>query len=333
MTRKRCRRWNSYERIGTINHLYSSYEGRRNIMDFILILVAFGSGILAAGMGALVAFVLCGIVCIPACFVAAAGIDVGFLGHGVNTMTFGPFMGPYIAYASGVVAAAYAGKVGHLKNGADIVTPLQGFQDVRVLLVGGIFGVLGQVFMILYTKIGLVQWTDGGALVVVTITVLGRLIFGKTGLIGDYKESGKRRFVPTTHELGIEVVVGGGVGILVSALALVLIKGGVDPVTMSYLPFILFGFSAVKLYALSSGGVVPVTHHLTYPAASAAIIGVTAFGEAGILLGIAFGIGCAIFDNIIRKVFNSYNDTHIDPEATTIAASFFLLSAIKLLVL
>ncbi|WP_317854606.1 hypothetical protein [Chakrabartyella piscis] len=299
--------------------------------SLVLILIAFGSGVVSAGMGGLIAFIMCGVICIPASFVAAAGVDVGFLGHGIGIMSFGPFVGPYVAYASGVVAAGYAGKVGHLENGADIVTPMFGFGDVRVLLVGGLFGVLAQLFMMLYTKLGIAALTDGGAMVVVTLTVIGRLVFGKTGLTGKYTEKEPRRFFPNTKELQIEVVLGGAIGLLASGLALALIEGGVDMAAVSYLPFILFGFSAIKLYGFSSGGAVPVTHHLTYPSASAAIAGITLFGPMGMFLGVAYGIGCAIFDNIIKKTFNSYNDTHIDPEATTIMVSFFLLSAIKMI--
>lgn len=302
-------------------------------MNILMILIAFGSGVVSTGMGALAAFILCGFMCIPASLLAASGVDTGFLGHAVNTFTFGPFLGPYVAWASGVAAAAYAGKKGYIETGADIVTPLCKFGDAKVLLVGGIFGALGQILLDIFTMIGIAPLTDGGALVVVTSAIIARLLFGKTGLTGKYEGTEPRKYTPDGKEMMYHSVLGGGIGLMTGAMALVMIQGGVSDVAMGYFPFVCFGFAASMFFMTPTGNAVPATHHLAYPSASAAIVGITAFGPGGIVLGVIFGICAALFGDFIGKTFNSYVDSHIDPPAVTIVTCFFVLTAIKMLIL
>lgn len=64
----------------------------------------------------------------------------------LNYVAFGPFFGPHIAFAGGVAASAFARKKGITENGADIATALGGCNEPSVLLVGGIFGVIGFLF-------------------------------------------------------------------------------------------------------------------------------------------------------------------------------------------
>ena len=53
-----------------------------------------------------------------------------------------------LCFAGGVAAAGYAGRKGKLASGTDILSSLNGLGEPDVLLVGGIFGVLG--FLIHY---------------------------------------------------------------------------------------------------------------------------------------------------------------------------------------
>ncbi len=300
-------------------------------MNILFILAGFGSGILAASMGSIIAFTLCGMLAVAASLVTAYGADAGFLTHGFSTLTFGPFLGPYVAFASAVATAGYAGYRGHLESGTDIFTPLEKFKDPKVLLVGGLFGALGEVLLQFYAHLGLAPLTDGGALVVVTIGIIARILYGKGRILGKYTGSEPRRFFPNKKEAIYDSVIGGGIGLLTSSLALFLIQAGVDQTAMSYYPFIFFGISATMYYATAGGQPIPATHHITYPSAAAALVGIQAFGPVGLVLGIIFGICTSLFMDMVAKTFNSHVDTHIDPPAVTIATFFFILTFIKFL--
>ena len=114
-------------------------------MDILVLIASFGGGIIGAYMGALPAFIMTGIYALVGGVLTAAGVggDVA-----VNYLAFGSFVGPHIAFAGGVAAAGYAGRKGKLASGADILSSLNGLGEPDVLLVGGIFGVLG--FLIHY---------------------------------------------------------------------------------------------------------------------------------------------------------------------------------------
>lgn len=114
-------------------------------MDILALIAAFGGGIIGAYMGALPAFIMTGIYALVGGVLTAAGVggDVA-----VNYLAFGSFVGPHIAFAGGVAAAGYAGRKGKLASGTDILSSLNGLGEPDVLLVGGIFGVLG--FLIHY---------------------------------------------------------------------------------------------------------------------------------------------------------------------------------------
>lgn len=111
-------------------------------MNIISLIAAFGGGTFAAAIGGLPAFIMTGVF-------AVVGAVAGMCGAAdasnilVNYMAFGSFFGPHIAFAGGVAASAYAHKKGLTENGADIATALCGLNDPSVLLVGGIFGVIG----------------------------------------------------------------------------------------------------------------------------------------------------------------------------------------------
>ena len=190
-------------------------------MDILALIAAFGGGIIGAYMGALPAFIMTGIYALVGGVLTAAGVggDVA-----VNYLAFGSFVGPHIAFAGGVAAAGYAGRKGKLASGTDILSSLNGLGEPDVLLVGGIFGVLG--FLIHYC-IGLLPvigsagpaTTDLPGITVFILAVVTRLAFGKTGLTGKYTGSGKREWFATGKGFVYNVVLGGGIGIVVSFIA------------------------------------------------------------------------------------------------------------------
>ena len=102
----------------------------------------------------------------------------------VNYMAFGSFFGPHISFAAGVAAAAYAKKKGLTDNGADIAPALAGLNAPDVLLVGGVFGVIGFLFKELVVDnlfagtISARLVTDAPGITVFLSGVLVRLVFG-----------------------------------------------------------------------------------------------------------------------------------------------------------
>ena len=99
-------------------------------MSILAIIAAFGGGVLGAYVGAVPAFIMTGVLALVGNLITAAGVS-GDIAVGV--MAFSSFVGPQVAFAGGVAAAAYARKVGKLKDGADLVTPLYSLSAPDVL--------------------------------------------------------------------------------------------------------------------------------------------------------------------------------------------------------
>ena len=123
-------------------------------MDFTMLIAAFGGGLLATFMGGLQAFIFTGLT------VLAAIMGGDFGAPAIGIVSFGSWFGPHVAFAGAVAGAAFAMTRNHIENGQDIVTPLVKFGDPMVLIVGGIFGMVG--FLIQYI-VG--HWLDQSYLV------------------------------------------------------------------------------------------------------------------------------------------------------------------------
>lgn len=299
-------------------------------MDIMALVGAFGGGVVGAYLGALPAFIITGLFALVGGIAGALGLDNGFI---INTLAFGPFLGPHVAFAGGVAAAAYAGKKGKLENGGDILSALYGLGQADVLCIGGVFGVLG--FLVAYA-VGLTPLnvlTDLPGITVFILAVVCRLLFGKTGITGNYCGTCKRSWYSGGPGFTNNLVWGLGVGIAVSFAA----------ASMSTLPnwdsisgwfhIICFGFSAFTLIFTQTGFAVPSTHHLTLPGGYAAVVGITAFGPAGALLGVVFAVAAALFGDIVTCSLNSHCDTHIDPPATTIFIFMIIANLVKAAIL
>lgn len=142
-------------------------------MDGLMILGAFGGGLFGALVGGLPAFILAGIIGMAGLAASTGSVDL------VGNVAFGVILGPHIAFGGGgIAAAAYAHKIGKLDSGGDILTPLAKFNDVSILIVGGIFGVIAYMLNYLYASV-LVIPTDTIAMTVVTTGIMARLIFWK----------------------------------------------------------------------------------------------------------------------------------------------------------
>ncbi len=283
-------------------------------MTIFGIIAAFGGGLLGSYMGAVPAFIMTGVLALVGQLIAAAGIT-GDIAVGV--MAFSSFVGPQVAFAGGVAAAAYARKVGKLKNGADVSTALYSLGAPDVLLVGGLFGACGYIIsnLIGMTPLGSGMFaTDLPGITVVILGIISRLVFGETGLTGKYTGSGPRKYLTNVPQ---EAVLGLGIGIVVSFTGVMVNDFG-GATALAAFPVFCFGFAAITLVFGQCGSAIPGTHHIFLPSALGAVTGITAFGPWGCLLGVVFGIAGSLMGNFFGNTFNSYNDSHIDPPAFTI---------------
>lgn len=289
-------------------------------MSMLGLLAAFGGGALGAALGALPAFIMTGFVALVGTGIALGG-GVDFL---VGNLAFGSFFGPHVAFAGGVAAAAFAAnKKGHALGGADITVGLNGTGDASVILVGGVFGVIG--FLINYVYAGVLGFgTDTVAMTVATSGIIVRFLFGKTGLIGKYEGEAPRAFIGMGNELIFNIVMGLVVGVLVTGVGAVLMQeAGVTEAGMGSYPAMCFAISAITLLFAQFGTAVPTTHHISLPAANAFVL-----SGGNILVGVVVAVICSLLGDFFTKTVNSHCDSHIDPPACTIFLVTFVIMAI-----
>jgi hypothetical protein len=269
------------------------------MFDIVSLIIAFGGGILGAALGAVPSFAFVGLLVLVSVAIQAGGGPGDFLGN----VAFGAW-GPHVGgFATGVAAAGYAASQGKHDSGKDVVSALFG-KGWDVLLVGGIFGLVGYVINWALSQVGL-PWTDTIALTVVLSGVITRLVWGKSGLLGKVAD-GTTRYKTFQNNVGMNIVLGLGVGLLSSFMARVLGAEGAGTVAM-------FGFSALSLVFAIAGLGIPATHHISLPAA-------VAFMASGSLVwGAIFGIMGALMGDFWYCTLNEHGDTHIDQPAATIA--------------
>lgn len=283
------------------------------MFELVLVLAAFGGGILGALIGALPAFIFTG-------FVGLIGMGV-IAGGGPDTIlsqvTFGALLGPHIAFAGGVAAAAFAAnKRGAIASGLDIVTPLKKTNDISVLFVGGIFGILGYMVNVLFVELGL--RTDTVALTVFTSAIIARFVFGKSGLFGVFApknaevaaaaDSPKASILPDLNSLAFVGFYSLGLGLVISYL--------VDLTQINVLGFVI---SAATLIFVQMGFDLPATHHVTL------VAGYATMATGNIYIGALFAIIAGVLGEIAGKIFNTNADTFIDPPATAIFILSFII--------
>jgi hypothetical protein len=266
---------------------------------------------------------------------ATLGVEGAPLTAGpLSALGLGPLLGPHVAFAGGVGAAAYAGRKGTIDTrfryhqAKQIRRPL--YDHPWALAVGGIFGLVG----VGLAAVGSLLPLDPVAFAVVVSGLLARLAVGyplfgrfeRTGILdmspfraGAYWGDGGHEtsegiagrhvvepWQPSYYEplavLGVGVVG----GVLAAAIALAF--------ESVLLPF---GLALASLFGVVgglrvSGYPVPVTHHIALPAA----IGALAVGgtlPVGLLVGTAFGVTGAMLGELLQRVVYAHGDTHVDP--------------------
>lgn len=279
------------------------------------LVAAFGGGLFGAAIGALPVFIFTGFAVLVGSAMALSGGTFDFTG----SIAFGPVLGPYVAFAGGVAAAAYAARRKQLDSGKNITASLAGIGDPMVLLVGGLFGALGYVVQrFLAGLFGAAL--DTGGLTVVLSAVVARLAFGNSGPFGKLTPDAAKRgrltpggdqvWVPWQQEWLQLTVLGIGVGLLSAWIALAV--AAADPKLAGVGTVIGFGISAASLLFLQVGFKAPVTHHISLVAAVAA----TASGS--LLVGGLFGLVSAMVGEYSSRLMLIHGDTHIDPPANAI---------------
>lgn len=315
-------------------------------MDFTLLIIAFGAGLLASMIGAVNTFIFAGVVAIAAIFGGAAGAPA------VGLIAFGPVFGPHVAFAGAVAAAAFAMIRNHIPNGSDIVTPLNKFGDPLVLIVGGIFGMIG--YLITYILGDLLgpllftgflgedagNWTDTISLSLLITMFIVRLLFGRTGLTGKFPEGEKRVWFPSGQRLGYLITMGLGVGLLfggitVSLGTLGLIEGSSEALYLfNMMPLIGFGLGGFGLLFIVMGIDCEAWFHLSYPGATTAVIifGTTLNPIAAMIGAAVTGIVSAVLAGLFNNIFDTNVDTHINGPVLAIVVvqtiNFLLLGGI-----
>lgn len=343
-----------------------------------MLIAAFAGGVLGASLGALPAFVFMGFVIIGGEAVRIASmnseaIDVPFYTFDI---AFGAFFGPHITFAAGAAASAYAAKKGYMgdgfgggwgyHDGKNILIAFAG-KHTDVLLVGGAFGVLGYLIWLVSDPVLGLPW-DGIAMGVVLSALAHRLAFGYD-VVGDVDADGLLDLSPFDREATHETAGEAGepaerldvepwlpwfrdwTNVAIVGFAF----GALGGLTFYYTGsmFLAFGISAATLIFLNTGITedfaifqvpVPVTHHITLPAATApaayaglgvaptigAVHGELLLFEA-VVLGAVFGIIGGLLGELAERVFYAHADTHWDPPATSIVLTSFLIAVLYLI--
>lgn len=337
-----------------------------------LIIAAFAGGAFGAAIGPLPVFIIMGFIIIggEAANLALAGAgdtvaDPAALGAAGMTgnIAFGPVFGPHTAFAGGLAATAYAAKKGYIDSGfayheaKNILYALGTKPDV--LIVGGLFGILGMLITNVSATTGM-PWDP--IAVAVTLSALShRLILGYS-IVGKVRGSSVFDMTPFERDErrqaaadGDGAATDGGAAasrlmvepwlphqykwphVAMIGLTAGLIGAWIGIFTGSY--FLAFGISAASLVFLNCGvEQVPVTHHITIPASTAAII-VLQSGDAALagvgttsalVIGGLFGVAGALIGEAHQRVFYAHSDTHWDPPAASIVVTTLAIAVLFL---
>lgn len=284
-------------------------------MNIFALVAAFGGGIIGTYMGALPAFILTGVVAIVGSAIAmAGGADLT-----VGMVAFGSYLGPHIAFAGGVAAAAYAGKTKKLGSGTDILSCLNGLTDPMTLIIGGVFGVLG--FLIHYLMGAVLHLnTDLPGITVVISGIIVRFVFGSSGLIGKAPEGETRTYFTGGKGMVCNILIGLGIGTATGFVYQALVDSGAPDVAIGSFPVLCFGIAASSLIFAQAGFAMPGTHHIALISALAAVT------AANPLMGPIFGIIASLLGDFLATTFNTNCDTHVDPPAFTIFILTFVIN-------
>jgi len=304
-------------------------------ISLVGLLVAAAGGFMGAVLGGLISFVFVGFMVLIGIAVAVAGGGGGF----TDFVAWGPVFAPDVVFAGGLAAAGYAYKRGYTENGRDIGMPLVSLNKPDVLLVGAAFGVLGY---LMTAAISVIPWLghhiDPIAASIVIASIIIRLLFGTTGIIGPHAKglTGMDKFRPSEDHFWLpwqqDWLHVGLLGLFIGALS-----GYASYELMHLFPeaagqvmMLGFGISSVALLWLALGHPMPVTHHITLQSALAVLLISGRFPGlsplAAVLIAAAIGAITALIGEVCSRLFTIRGDTHIDPPTVANLIVSFLLS-------
>jgi len=302
------------------------------LVDPTFYIASFAGGAFGAAIGALPAFIFTGFMVIAG--EAAGALNLQGAGEGASLgatgftgyLGFGPVFGPHISFAAGAAAAAYAAKKGYIDDGKNILWAA-GTNRLDVLLVGGVFGILGLVGTGLFRTVGIP--TDNIALMVFVSALIHRVAFGYS-VIGEVTGDGLFDLGPWERDEDEAPGIWLPWQYQWSGVTFLGVIGGIlgaAAFQATGSPLIGFGISAASLVFLQCGvDNIPVTHHITLPGAVGAL-GAQAAGYSPslvLIVGALFGAFGALSGEVCNRVFYMHGKTHVDPPAFGIAASGFL---------
>ncbi len=278
-------------------------------MELTLILAAFGGGMFGAMIGGTISFMFTGLMALVGIAISLSSGDSTFL----NTVAFGPFFGPHIAFVGGVAAAAFSGLKKRQNreqdeinvDGADCMTPLFRIKDPMILLVGGAFGIAGLFVndLLVNTGIGI----DTIATTVVLMGVVSRVMIGKQGLLGKYP-AGEKKFDFSGTYLVYTALWGFGLAAVTSYAALAINVNNIG-----------WAISAVSLlYLFTKANNFVVSHHVTM------VAGYIAFATGSVLAGAIAGLVSSLAGEYINRWTNTHVHSHLDMPAIVIALGSFV---------
>ena len=318
-----------------------------------MLLAAFAGGALGAALGAMQTLGLAGAV------VVLGEVTPGTTGPlvgappaaGSNPLTalvgLGPALGPHVAFAGGAAATAYAARKGYLDTDFDyheakhVTLPLGSRPDV--LLVGGVFGVVGYWLTGISVQLGL-PW-EPVAISVVLTGLLHRLALGYP-LVGSLSTD---MLDMTPFEEGTRRMAGGGsqpesmtgrpvvepwlpdhyewpsVGLL--GVVVGLFAGFLAVETGSY--YLAFGLALATLLVLAAGvDRIPVTHHMALPASIGALALPGVDPAVALAVAAAFGLLGGVVGELAQRLLYAHGDTHLDPSFVSIVVTSVLIAVL-----
>ncbi|WP_294577665.1 hypothetical protein [uncultured Thomasclavelia sp.] len=258
-------------------------------------LLAFISGILGTMIGGTASFVITGLVGLIVIILDASGANTVVLTNQVLNLLFMPC----VCFNGAIAGLAFAANIRHHDiNGANGNRSLYFTGDWLVLIIGGIFGLLGYGLFSLFTA-----WQfpiDIGALVVLSVNVLIRVLFGTKKYIHHPEESLFK--LDQLNFWGFQIIF---------ALALSLVTAYfVADTNVSSIGFSLSALSLIFVFATPD---FPATHHTTL------IAGYAMMATGSLLISAIFGVLAQLFFIIFNTYFNTELDSHVDAPAASIA--------------
>ncbi len=338
---------------------------------FELFLAAFAGGVLGAALGGLPSFTLAGIVIVAgeAASIVARGIagasetvdpSLPMVATGLTgSIGLGPLLGPHVAFAGGVAAAAYAADRGLMPTDTEYhpakAIDLSLGSHPTLLLIGGIFGVFGYgIATISGSVLGLPMDPVAFAIVVSGFThraVFGYPLIGRSPADSGWfdmtpYQAGKTR--PGSDRPLVEPFLpyqSAWINNLFLGLAVGVFSGYIAYRTAS--PFLAFGLSiSTFAFVVIGNWQPPVTLHMALPASIAALAllpgnielaemtpalvqSEIVFLHALIVAGV-FGALAGIIGELAARLFYAHGDTHLDPPAVAITATTLLIGILVL---